>query len=102
MQINRVINMAKSYKNEYMSIINSYMNTYEVVIQGRKIPLYSTNNLSVILNNINLEEIVKTEGLKGSTKPIAIIQYATYIPWTNDIGPMIAFVWSWGQFCWGC
>lgn len=86
--------MAKSYKKETLELLK-YTNVYEIKLGDTIIPLY-TDNIESLLNNVDIARIIEENGLKGKTKPIAIIQYVTYIPWIDNIGPMLAFVWSWG------
>lgn len=85
--------MAKSYKNIAMQILKEYP-TQKININNKEVDVYSFNMQETI--NSNLKQIIETNSLKGKTFPIAIVQYNTYIPWTHDIGPMIAFIWSWG------
>lgn len=85
--------MAKSYKNETMQILQNYPNSV-INVDGKEIPVYSYNLQEI--GHIDLHSIIKEEKLSGKTFPVAIIQYNTYIPWTDNIGPMIAFIWSWG------
>ena len=85
--------MSKSYKKEVLQLLRKYPNTI-VNINSKDIPVYSYNLQE--LSNINLEDILKKEKLSGKTFPVAIVQYNTFIPWTNNVGPMIAFIWSWG------
>lgn len=85
--------MAKSYKNIAMQILKDYP-SQSILINNKEISVYSFNMQDTL--NIGLEQIIKENGLKGKTFPIAIVQYNTYIPWTNNVGPMVAFIWSWG------
>ena len=88
--------MAKSYKNDVLRILNAQSKEEIITVNGIDIPLYTVNK-QALLSKVDLGKIIKEEGLKGKNKPVAIIQYATYIPWIDDIGPMLVFVWSWGD-----
>lgn len=87
--------MAKSYKKEYISILEKISKEYKVVINNTEIPLYTVNK-DYLLCNIDLQQVANHAGLKGKTKPIAIVQYGTINPMDGTILPLIAFIWSWG------
>ena len=87
--------MAKSYKKQFMDVLDKVSKEYMLKLPDYEIPIYTVNK-NAILRNVDIPSIIKSEGLKGKTKPIAIIQYALEIPWTGNMGPMLAFVFSWG------
>ncbi len=87
--------MAKSYKTEFMEVLTKGYKKYTIKVNGNDVDLF-TNHYDDIVSNIDLDSIVINEGLKGKTKPIAIVQYFTVAPWEYNPIPMIAFIWSWG------
>lgn len=87
--------MSKSYKQATLAILKNVSVEYMVSLSCGVIPVYTVNR-DIMFGVIDFEKIISDAKLKGKTKPIAIIQYATVLPGTNTLIPMIAFVWSWG------
>lgn len=85
--------MAKSYKKDTLALLANYP-TVKITVNNKEIDVYSYNLKEILA--LGLGAIIAKEGLSGKTFPVAIVQYNTFIPWTNNVGPMIAFIWSWG------